>query len=483
MCLRARTVPDDAVALEWDQVGEVVDELATALVNSRIYAAEHPRVRSSAAAAHAGIAALTRRSTLRLSVADDLLVLDGTPLVGASMTATRLIHGLERFGAGGLEVDREASVDDILALLRGIGSRPEPGHDWERVNRELEARTHRTVRLLPPFVRDGAPARRERLALRTPLRFYQSCIDMLQDVTVAVCHGGRIDFGPVREHVEAVLRRLEGSEGAILNLAREDQYDAFTFGHSVRVGVLAMNFARTLTRDHGMLIRIGTAALLHDCGKARIPFEILHSRKTLDEDERREMGKHPQFGAEILLDHREADPLSIAAAFGHHRGCAAPAPDTEPMGRSLLVTEIVKICDVYEALTAARPYKLPMTPIRAYRVMVGMQDHLDRDLLRRFVAVNGIYPTGLRVRLSTGEQARVQAQTEDLSTPRVEILTDRDGCELHEEDRQVVDLRDPDAGPPRVIVEVVDVSAVSGRARRPEPPGDGPFATAGAARG
>jgi HD-GYP domain-containing protein (c-di-GMP phosphodiesterase class II) len=43
-----------------------------------------------------------------------------------------------------------------------------------------------------------------------------------------------------------------------------------------------------------------------------------------------------------------------------------------------MVTNIVKICDVFEALTAARPYKQPMSPIRAYRVMIAMGDKLDQ---------------------------------------------------------------------------------------------------------
>jgi hypothetical protein len=70
-------------------------------------------------------------------------------------------------------------------------------------------------------------------------------------------------------------------------------------------------------------------------------------------------------------------------------------------------TRIVKICDLFEALTAVRPYKDRMSPARAYRVMMSMHKHFDPLLLRRFIEVHGIYPSGSRVRLSTGHVLEV----------------------------------------------------------------------------
>jgi HD-GYP domain-containing protein (c-di-GMP phosphodiesterase class II) len=277
-----------------------------------------------------------------------------------------------------------------------------------------------------------------------PVRFFQSCIDLLQNITVSVCHGGRIQFDPVQTHAEIVLRRLEDAQGPMMNLARQEQYDAFTFGHSVRVAVLCMNFARALTDDRGLLIRIGTAALLHDVGKSLIPFEILHSTSSLSEEERMQMNRHPQLGAELLLDHTEADPLSIATAFGHHRSDGGRGyPITAHPHDVLFTTDVIKICDVYEALTAARPYKNPMTPTRAYRVMMSMQSQFDVGLLRQFIEVNGIYPSGQLVELSTGEKARVVEQTADLLMPMVRIVTDVDGNELDEVDHSLMNLSEP----------------------------------------
>ncbi len=93
-----------------------------------------------------------------------------------------------------------------------------------------------------------------------------------------------------------------------------------------------------------------------------------------------------------------------------------------------------------------------MSTVRAYRIMVEMGDHLLPPMLRRFIAVNGLFPTGSRVQLQTGEMARVDAQTDRPERPRVEIETTPDGAELAVLDRRLVDLRRPPGGVDRVVV-------------------------------
>lgn len=445
MCVKPReAIPESRT--KTDLVLEAIDDFAAALVNLRIYTASHRRVTELAESVATFVRELTStdsQQALRISIANDMLVMDGRPLLGASMTASRLIAAIVERGGGGIEFDPGTTAEDIVGILSLLASRNVDGADWSTTNAHLVERRHPRVRLLPPFV-VGAKAKDDldAIMLTAPVRFYQTCIDTLQEVTVSICHGGRIEFGPVMSHAEAVLRGLESDEGPLMNLARQDQYDAFTFGHSVRVAVLAMNFARTLTRDHDLLVRIGTAALLHDCGKSLIPFEILHSRKQLGPEERAEMNKHPALGAEILLDHENVDPIAVAAAFGHHRACDGGGyPRTRAQHHNLLVTEIVKLCDVYEALTAARPYKRPMSPIRAYRIMVSMGDHLDRALLRRFIESNGAYPIGQTVRLTTGEIARVRHQTDEILQPIVKVISDRSGNPLDAIDMVELDLR------------------------------------------
>jgi putative nucleotidyltransferase with HDIG domain len=423
----------------------LVEELSAALVNVRIYASSHPRVTGSLVAVRKGVRALTaasREPGVRILCVERLVVYGKRPLPGASIAAARLIALLGAWGGSGIEID--ADIDDaaLQQFFAALVERPRPGHTWSHFNEALATRNCRHARMLPPYVEGSRPPVPED-HVRVGIGAYQAVVDLLQTITVSVCRGGRIDFSPVAAQAEALLDRLANSGELRAGLARQDQYDAFTLGHSLRVAILALHFARSLTEDRDLLVRIGTAALLHDVGKSLIPFEILHSTGTLSEEERRQMNRHSELGAQCLLDHRDADPLAVASAFGHHRTSDGGGyPRTTHQHHVGLVTNIVKICDVFEALTAARPYKQPMSPIRAYRVMIAMGNKLDQKLLRRFIDVNGIYPIGQLLELDSGQVAVVREQGDNPLLPRIAVLEQAIDLDIVDEDEQIFDLGD-----------------------------------------
>ncbi|MCI5157680.1 MAG: HD domain-containing protein [Candidatus Electrothrix sp. AUS1_2] len=189
------------------------------------------------------------------------------------------------------------------------------------------------------------------------------------------------------------------------------------------------------------LVDIGTAALLHDVGKGRIPSEIIYKRGRLTDEEFALMRSHPEFGAEILLEHKEATPMQIAAAWGHHirfDGGGYPASPSWAV-RSRFI-HLIQICDVFEALTAVRPYKPSITPLAAFGIMVNDKGAFDPGLLSAFITALGIYPPGSQVRLNNGYRATVVATGREIDKPKVRITHDRTGAEIDTEKAPVVDL-------------------------------------------
>jgi HD-GYP domain-containing protein (c-di-GMP phosphodiesterase class II) len=441
-------------------INDFVDELVIALVNARIYQEDHPRVREPIAEVRRLLPELCSqhdRSKIEIRVADNQLVFEERPLIGASLSAPRLINAVRDWSAGGIAFERDASEDDLHSALVVLMARAEEDakRSHDRANEQLARRNCRGVRLLAPFDDEQAPQDREQRA-NVPISLYQNIVDLLQDTTISLCHGGLIQFEKSQSCIEQVLRNLQSDPAGLFSAVRYERYDAYTFGHSIRVCILALNFAKTLTSDQALLNRVGVAALLHDVGKAKVPFDVLHCRTRLSPEQRREMEKHPTHGAEILLDHHDCDPMAYGAAFGHHIGNDGQGyPKLLRSAPVSLVTKIVKICDVYEALTAERPYKPSMSPVRAFRIMIGMGDAFDRSLLRRFIVANGVFPSGSQVRLSNGEQARVLQQTGDLLRPVVEIHTNAHGEALDAERRELVDLSQPHGRVQGCSVELV----------------------------
>ncbi|HEU4417545.1 MAG TPA: hypothetical protein VFT55_01325, partial [Planctomycetota bacterium] len=181
----------------------LVDALVAAFVNARIYAITHPRVQTSISdlqRALRELAAATGEPTVVIGAAEGLIIHKQSPLLGASIGAARLIALLRTWCSGGLHFDAQVETQELETLLVAMANRPQPGHDYNQLNEALAERLCRHARLLPPYahaVRVSDKADHIESTVRVGLRFYQSVIDLLQNVTVSVCRGGRIDFAPV----------------------------------------------------------------------------------------------------------------------------------------------------------------------------------------------------------------------------------------------------------------------------------------------
>ncbi len=240
------------------------------------------------------------------------------------------------------------------------------------------------------------------------IRQYQAMSEVLQESHVAAARGHIVDIERAEGIVEQTVMHIAREPSALLALTAYDDIDSYTVGHSVRVALLALQVARAAGVDKRGLLRIGTAALLHDIGKSRIAQHVLFKRGILDEAERAEMARHPRLGAEILVEQKNIDPSAIGAAFCHHmkatgEGYPQPAFPFQPSG----ISKLVQVCDVFEALTAVRPYKRALTPLQAFTVMHRMRAAFDAQQLSFFVQVIGVYPPGTRVILDDGVEAVV----------------------------------------------------------------------------
>lgn len=116
-------------------------------------------------------------------------------------------------------------------------------------------------------------------------------------------------------------------------------------------------------------LRLRRAALIHDVDKLGVSCAILDKNRPLDEAEWRVAREHPKHSYEILSRIRSFRRISeIVSAHherldgrGYWRGLPAEMLDTE---MRLLATS-----DVFDALTAERPYRGPLPLPEAYQIM------------------------------------------------------------------------------------------------------------------
>ena len=93
-------------------------------------------------------------------------------------------------------------------------------------------------------------------------------------------------------------------------------------------------------------------------------------------------------------------------------------------------SRLIRVCDVFEALTAVRPYKRALTPVEAFAVMHRRPEDFDARWLSTFVRTLGLFPNGTRVQLNDGSDGVVVAQTEAVERPRVRLLSGPFGAAL-----------------------------------------------------
>lgn len=140
--------------------------------------------------------------------------------------------------------------------------------------------------------------------------------------------------------------------------------DDLTGGHARRIGAYAGGLGRVLGLDAEACERLELAATLHDLGKVGIPDAILNKTGPLTEAERDEMETHVAIGARMLDG--GTHPLIRTAhlvALTHHENWDGGGYPQGLRGEDIpLVGRIVAVCDVYDALVSARPYKKAWSP-------------------------------------------------------------------------------------------------------------------------
>jgi len=166
----------------------------------------------------------------------------------------------------------------------------------------------------------------------------------------------------------------------------------------------------------------GVTGLLHDLVKAKTPMQVLNKPGKLTEAEYLIMQKHPMVGYDMLSAAPDMDPVVLDVCLHHHEKTDGSGHPQGLQDKEIsLFAKMGAVCDVYDAITSNRPYKVGWDPAESLRKMAEWsKGHFDLPVFQAFVKSVGIYPTGSLVMLSSGLLAVVIEQSKaSLMTPRV----------------------------------------------------------------
>lgn len=148
-----------------------------------------------------------------------------------------------------------------------------------------------------------------------------------------------------------------------------DSKSPYTSGHSERVTVFTDLIAEQMGFDADRRRTLKRAALLHDIGKLGVSNTVLDKPGKLDDEEWEQIRLHPVYSESILSNISVFADLAPIAG-GHHERLDGKGYPRGLAGDAIcLETRIVTVADIFDALTAERPYRDAMPISKALAIM------------------------------------------------------------------------------------------------------------------
>ncbi|MCM2341436.1 MAG: HD-GYP domain-containing protein [Rhodoferax sp.] len=136
-----------------------------------------------------------------------------------------------------------------------------------------------------------------------------------------------------------------------------DAKSPFTAGHSARVGLYTALLGEAMNVPEARRRWLKRGALLHDVGKLGVSNCILDKPGKLDAAEWRAVQRHASYTEAILSRVRIFDELAVVSAAHHERLDGKGYPKGMAGADIALETRIITTADIFDAITAERPYR------------------------------------------------------------------------------------------------------------------------------
>jgi len=408
---------------------ELLRRFAAAVRSAQLYSKGHTiitrNIEALAVAVH-GLHALSPSVVIGL-VGDEIIV-DDMPMAKAESLGP-LVRRLQQNHVERVAIDKGVTNEEVATFIEAITAADA---------REGESAEEESPIPTLPHIRVGRVTVEKRIEgdlddIAAIKRLYNQAVGAASAIWESALTEGKPDATVARHMVDGLAQAVAQNRTALLALTTLKDYDNYTFTHMVNVSILTMGQARGLGIDGPLLREFGLAALMHDIGKVRTPLEILNKPDKLTEEEFATMKRHPVDGGEILRQTPDVPALAPVVAFEHHLRMDGSGYPHAVFRTSLnLGTMLCSIADVYDAMRSQRRYQESHPTDRILAVLKrndGQQ--FDQHLVRRFVQLLGIYPTGNVVKLNTGEVAVVlKVNAIEPYRPQVRVMVGRDGKRL-----------------------------------------------------
>ncbi len=169
-----------------------------------------------------------------------------------------------------------------------------------------------------------------------------------------------------------------------------DAKSPYTQGHSMRVALYADLVAQEMGMAEPRRRWLKRGALLHDVGKLGVSNTILDKPGKLDADEWEAVKCHAAYTGSILGRIKIFDELARVSSAHHERLDGAGYPLGLKGEEIVLETRIITVADIFDAITAVRPYRGAIPIPKTLDIMAEQVDiAIDRACFEALKRVAG----------------------------------------------------------------------------------------------
>jgi len=135
------------------------------------------------------------------------------------------------------------------------------------------------------------------------------------------------------------------------------------YRHSIQVGLMAEQIGIALRFGEQKIKLLKISGFLHDIGKLALRNDILNKPSSPDRNEWEQIRLHPEIGSTALEDFKGFEAVSRIILYHHEEDNGSGYPFGLRGNAIPYEAKIIRICDVYSAITSERSYK-PSFPKR-----------------------------------------------------------------------------------------------------------------------
>lgn len=155
---------------------------------------------------------------------------------------------------------------------------------------------------------------------------------------------------------------IKFDERLLNTAALTDEFEGYAQPHAARIAVLSDAVAKKFNLSAHDRHYLRQAALVHDVGELLMNRDYIKAERALRGDERVDLQRHTVIGEQEAAKRGLSRAVQLLVRWHHEWWNGTGYPDALSGETIPLAARILRVCDTYAALTAARPFRAAAMP-------------------------------------------------------------------------------------------------------------------------